>query len=80
MNAGQYLLAKSSLASGTAAAHLLSLIATGSGLVVNDGIDVELSTMQITVELDDSPVSVEIADTPVEVELSTTEIIVEIAT
>ena len=49
----------------------------GGGVVVNDGIDVEVATMQITVEIEEA-IEVEIAQ-PVEVEINATPIEVEVS-
>ena len=49
----------------------------GAGVVVNDGIAVELSTMQVEVELEDTPAVVELTG-EIEVELTTPVIEVEI--
>ena len=49
-----------------------------TGVVVNDGITVELGTMQVDVELQDSPITAEVVDTSYVVEVSTQVIEVEI--
>lgn len=80
MNAGQYLIANSSLASGTAAQHLLNQILGGgsTGLIVNDGIDVEVSLMALDVELDDQTIEVSIDTEVIELEVNDNTITVEV--
>jgi len=78
LNAAQYLLTKSSLITGAAGAHLTSALQLGTGLVVNDGVDMEVDFMTLDAEIDDTVVDAEVSDEAVSVELAETEIIVEV--
>lgn len=80
MNAGEYLLLKSSLTSGSAADHLLSAISSGDGLIINDGVMVEVSTVTVISQIDDIPILVEVSDHSIGIPLKSSEIIVEIMT
>lgn len=88
MNAWQKLLAASQLAAGTAW-QLISnpKQGVGGGIIVNDGIEVELpestveveiTTMQVEIEIAPAQFEVEIVDSTVEVELNTAPIEVEV--
>lgn len=86
MTAWVKLLAASRRDSGTAW-QLISDPKLGGGLIVSDGIAVDLSDspyevefepMQIDVELSEAAVAVEVADTAIEVEISPETIEVEI--
>jgi hypothetical protein len=74
------LIANSTLSSGTAWQHLQNQEGggAGTGVVINDGLHVELVEMEIQTQLDDSGVSVTLDDSPVEVVLDTEAIVVEI--
>lgn len=50
----------------------------GGGVIVNDGVVTELSTMQVEVALEDTPVVAEVLNEPFVVEVSTKAIEVEI--
>lgn len=78
MTAWNVLIMHSTLPSGTAWEHLNAQEAGGTGVVVNDGIEVELDFEPIAMELQmqeveaevaDEPIVVEIEDSPVEVSL-----------
>ena len=88
MNAWQKLLAASQLAAGTAW-QLISnpKLGTGGGVIVNDGIAIELADnsiqievtpMQIEVEVSSAEVIAEVQDQTIVVELNTTPIEVEV--
>lgn len=78
MTAWAQLILHSTLPSGTAWAHLNAQEAGGTGVVVNDGIEIELGPMSLEVEVlmqdveaevADEPIIVEVEDAPVEVSL-----------
>lgn len=78
MTTGDQLVQRSRLSSATALQHLLNQILGVAGLVVNDGIDVEVSLMAVDVEIDDPVVEVSLAPTEVQVELVDQTITVEV--
>lgn len=78
MNAAQLLLAKSSLLFGSTGAHLVSVLAAGSGVVVNDGIETEVNLMMLDVEVDDSVVEIELSAEGVVAEVADNELTVEV--
>lgn len=80
MTAGERLVALSGLLTGTAAAHLLAVVTGGgSGTIVNDGIAVEMTPMEVEALLADVPVVAELQDTAALIEIASAEpIIVEI--
>lgn len=87
MTAWAQLILRSTLPSGTAWQHLNAQEAGGTGVVVNDGIAVELDfapidmevlMQDVEAEVQDEPVVVEIEDAPVEVELAADPIEMEI--
>ena len=77
MTAWAKLLACSQLASGTAWELISAPKTGGAGVIMNDGISVEIATMEIDVEvpaeievgLQLSPVEVEVSTAPIEVEI-----------
>lgn len=77
MTAWTKLLACSQLTSGTAWELISAPKTGGAGVVVNDGISVEVATMEIEIEVQ-AEVEVELQLNPVEVEVSTAPIEVEI--
>lgn len=64
MSAWDTLVANSSLGSGTAWQHLAAQ--QGGGVVVNDGIAVEVVEMDVDVQLDDAVIEAALDDAPVE--------------
>jgi hypothetical protein len=78
MTAWQKLLAASSLTSGTAW-QLISNPRIGSGVVVNDGIAVDVAEEPFLVELDAMQLDVELSDAAVEVELADAVVVAEIS-
>lgn len=80
MTAGERLVSLSGLLTGTAAAHLLAIVTGGgSGMIVNDGIAVEMAPMEVEALLADAPIVAELQDTATLVEVVSAEpIIVEI--
>lgn len=78
MTAWEHLKALSSLTVGTAWAFLTHPKEGGTGVVINDGYQVEMTSMQVIAELEDSPTVTEIQDEGVTVELSTASIEVEV--
>lgn len=85
---GQQLVTLSGLLTGSALSHLLAISGgTGSGLIVNDGIDVtvemdpytvELQAMDVEAEVSTDPVVVEVADTSIEVEVVSVQVELEL--
>ena len=78
MTAWNVLIMHSTLPSGTAWEHLNAQEAGGTGVVVNDGVVVELALDPLTLEVlmqdveaevADEPIVIEIEDSPVEVSL-----------
>lgn len=78
MTAWDRLLAKSSLAVGTAWEHLASLLAGGSGIVVSDGIAVEVTEMAVDATVEDTPVEASVDLSPVEAQVEDNSIIAEV--
>ncbi len=78
MNTGQQLVLRSTLGTASALQHLLNQLAGGSGLVINDGIDVEVSLMAVDVEVDDPVFEVAIESGDVLVELTDEPITIEV--
>lgn len=79
MTAWEWLKSRSSLLAGSAW-DLLTHPAAGSGVVINDGYFVEMTTMEVETTLLDTPVLVEVPDQSLTVEIpSTGAIEVEIA-
>jgi hypothetical protein len=78
MNAAQWLLTKSSLAFGSAGAHLASVLATGSGVVVNDGIETEVDIMTLDAEIDDGVLELGLSNEGVVAEVADNELTVEV--
>lgn len=79
MTAWEILTSNSTLPSGTAWQHLNSQGGGGgSGVIVNDGIDVEVNTMNVEIELDASTLEIEAADAPVAVEFANESIVLEV--
>lgn len=76
MTAWQILTANSTLPSGTAWQHLNNQ--AGGGVVVNDGIDVEVNTMNVEIELDVTVLEIEASDAPITVEFSNEPIVLEV--
>lgn len=79
MTAWAQLILHSTLPSGTAWSHLNAQESGGTGVVVNDGVSVELDEAPIEAEIlmqdvdaevQDEPVVVEVEDAPVEVAMS----------
>lgn len=77
MTAWAQLILRSTLPSGNAWQHL-NAQATGSGLVVNDGIVVELEASQITVEIDPGDAVVVVGESPIQVVVEDAPIYVEV--
>lgn len=77
MTAWAQLILHSTLPSGTAWEHLNAQSA-GSGLIVNDGIAVEVEASQIDVEIDAGEIDVTVDDAPVEVLVDDSPIYVEV--
>lgn len=77
MTAWQKLLACSQLLAGTAWQLISNPKTGGAGVVMNDGISVEVASMEIDVEVQ-AEIEVELQLNPVEVEVSTAPIEVEI--
>lgn len=77
MTAWAQLILHSTLPSGNAWQHL-NAQATGSGLVVNDGIMVELEASQIDVEVDTGSFEATIEDAPIEVFVEDSPVYVEV--
>ncbi len=78
MNTGQQLVLRSTLGTASALQHLLNQLAGGYGLVVNDGIDIEVSLMAVDVEIDDPVFEVAIESGDVLVELTDEPITIEV--
>lgn len=79
MTAWQKLLAASTLSAGTAWALISSpKTGLGAGLVVNDGVAVELAESDVAVEVLDMQVDVEVDATPVAVEVDSGAVVVEV--
>lgn len=78
MNAGQHLLEKSSLSSGSARAHLTSAFAAGNRLVVNDGIETEVVDMTFDADIADLEIILDVNLDVAEIELNDTEITIEV--
>lgn len=78
MTAADLLIVKSSLLTGTAAAHLLSALALGSGVIVNDGIYVEVTDMTIEVEVELTLIEAVIDTDATELELEDQSITIEV--
>ena len=74
----QALLAASSLASGTVWDLITHPRTGGTGVVVNDGISVELSTMTFDVEIDEQGLDVQVIDEVPAVEINDNTIIIEV--
>lgn len=79
MTAWAQLLLHSTLPSGTAWAHLNAQEAGGAGVVVNDGIEIELDLDPLTLEVLMQDVEVEVADTPIVVEIEDSPVEVSLA-
>ncbi len=77
MTAGELLVLKSSLGSATALDHLMNL--RSDGLVVNDGVAVEVTFMPFDVEVQEQSVTVEVLDPPIVVEVTDLGIDVEVS-
>jgi len=73
----QRLLAASSLPSGTVWDLITHPRTVGTGLVVNDGISLELSTMTFDVEIDEQGLDVQVSDEVPVIELNDNTIIIE---
>ena len=78
MTAWQTLTANSTLLSGTAWQHLNNQTAGSGGVVVSDGINVEVNTMTVEIELDVSTLEITMADVPVVIEFSNESIVLEV--
>lgn len=77
MSAWTDLLARSSIAIGTAWQHLTSPLLAG-GTVVNDGIAVEVEEMLIDAEVEDTALDATVDISPVEADVEDNSIIVEV--
>ena len=74
MTAGEGHASLSGLLTGTAAAHLLAIVTGGgSGMIVNDGIAVEMAPMEVEALLADAPIVAELQDTATLVEVASAE-------
>lgn len=78
MTAWANLLAKSSIAVGTAWDHLTSILTGGSGVVVNDGIAVEVAEMVVEATVEDLAVDASVDISPVEAQVEDNPIIAEV--
>ena len=78
MTAWQRLAALSSLLTGTAWQRLINPKTTGTGLVVSDGIDVEMDAMTFEIDLEDQAAAVEVAADEIAMELNDETITVEV--
>lgn len=78
MTAWSNLLAKSSIAVGTAWEHLTSILAGGSGVVVNDGVTVEVDEMTVEATVEDLSVDASVDLDPVEAQVEDNPIIAEV--
>ena len=78
MTAWQNLIAKSSIAVGTAWDHLASLLAVGTGVVVSDGITVEVDQMVVDATVEDTPVEASVDLSQVEAQVEDNPIIAEV--
>ena len=74
----QRLLAASSLPSGTVWDLVTHPCTGGTGLVVNDGISVELSTMTFDVEIDEQGLVAQVIDEVPVIEINDNTIIIEV--
>lgn len=74
----QRLLAASSLPSGTVWDLITHPRTGGTGLVVNDGISVELSTMTFDVEIDEQGLVAQVIDEVPVIEINDNTIIIEV--
>lgn len=77
MTAWAQLILHSTLPSGTAWEHLNAQSA-GSGLIVNDGIAVEVEASQIDVEIDTGEMDVTVEDSPIDTQVDDSPIYVEV--
>ncbi|OPZ07197.1 MAG: hypothetical protein BWZ07_03372 [Alphaproteobacteria bacterium ADurb.BinA280] len=77
MTAWTKLLAASAISAGTAW-QLISSPKIGTGVVINDGVSVELATQTLDVEVPEMQVEVELAAAPIEVEVAVVGIDVEV--
>ena len=78
MTAWQRLAALSSLLTGTAWQRLTNPKTTGTGLVVNDGIDVEVDAMTFEIDMEYQAAVIEVAADELSVELNDETITVEV--
>jgi hypothetical protein len=78
MTAWDLLLEKSSIAVGTAWQHLTSALQLGTGLVINDGVYVEIQNMEVEATLEDAGIVVEITENEVFAEIQDTAITIEV--
>lgn len=78
MTAWALLLEKSSLTVGTAWQHLISALQLGAGLVVNDGVYVEIQNMEIEAALQDSDIAIEVSEKEVFAEIQDAVITIEV--
>ena len=74
----EYLVAASSLPSGTVWDLITHPRTGGTGLVVNDGISVELSTMTFDVEIDEQGLVAQVIDEVPVIEINDNTIIIEV--
>lgn len=77
MNAWQYLLSRSSILVGTAWEHITSPLRP-TGLVVNDGIAVEVDEMTVEATVEDLAVDASVDLSPVEAQVEDNPIIAEV--
>ena len=77
MNAWQRLLAASTLTAGTAWG-LITHPKLDSGVIVNDGIEMEVEIMTMDAEIDDNEVTLDVNLESVEVQLSDNELTIEV--
>lgn len=79
MTAWDQLILHSTLPSGSAWDHLNAQQAGGTGVVVNDGIAVELTDLSVLVAIDAAPIEVEVdtGDVEVVVEDSPIQVVIE---
>lgn len=78
MTAWEALRAASTLVVGTAWELLTSPKTGGAGLVINDGVHVEVAAMEVEATVADAAITAELADTAVVAEVSTAAIEVEV--
>lgn len=77
MTAGELLVQRSMLPTGTAMQHLLS-IQVGAGITISDGFEFVLDDNPIDIELQMNPIDIELLDDPIEIEALDTAIVIEL--